>query len=216
MKLQIYSNNFAENILSQEPFSETYRELLWICENTPLPIYKNKSNAQKKLDVIQQIMDTYLNMQLKFNDWKIDDKFEVGNEEFITIDYQKNISSRVKDFKLHLEVEFGNVASSYRNYFKLQYLHLRKASDIGFLILPTESLARRIDSGVATFEKSVNEIISVRELFNFPLMVIGLDDRDTSEWQLNKSSLTLKELQSKASNKHELAVIEYIQNLKKE
>lgn len=215
MKLQIYSHNFAEKLLSQEPFNEAYKELLWICENTPLPIYKNKSSKQKSLDVIQQLMDTYLNMQLKFKDWKIDDRFEVGNKEYISIDYQKIVSSKLRDYKLHLEVEFGNVASSYRNYFKLQFLHLRKASDIGILILPTESLSKRIDSGIATFEKSVNEIISVRELFNFPILIIGLDDKNTEEWRLNDIQVSLKELQSKANSKHELAVLEYIQSLNK-
>ncbi|WP_226037481.1 BglII/BstYI family type II restriction endonuclease [Aquibacillus saliphilus] len=213
MNVKIYSHNFAESILSQEPFKGTYDELLSICKNTPLPIYKNKSNAQKKLDVIQQLMDSYLNLQLKVKGWTSDGHFKINNTEYITIDYKKSVSDRKSEYNLHLEVEFGNVASSYRNYFKVQFLHNKNASDIGILILPTESLAKRIDSGVANFEKAVAEITSASELFSLPVLVIGLDDSNTDELALINSDLTLKQLQSKANTKHELLIIDYIKKI---
>jgi hypothetical protein len=215
MNLQIYSSNFAENILSQEPFKDTYNDLIWICENIPLPVYKNKSTFQKKLDVIQQLMDTYINKQLRYTNWDCDIKYEIGKDEYLSIDYLKTINTTTKDYHLHLEVEFGNVASAYRNYFKMQYLNLRNTSDISFLLLPTESLAKRIDSGIATFEKSVNELIHAKELFDFPIVLIGLDDSHTIEWDMKDSPLSLKEMQSKISSKHEVTIIEYIEGLRR-
>ncbi|MBU8919099.1 hypothetical protein BGM25_23925 [Bacillus sp. FJAT-29953] len=212
MKLKIFGHNSAESMLSQEPFTESYKELLCTCENIPLPVYKNKSNAQGKLDVIQQIMDSYLNIQLKTQGWDSSFPFKI-NDEYIKLDYIKEFNFNDKSQRIHLEVEFGNVASSYRNYFKLQLVNNMNKDNIGIIILPTENLSKRIDSGVATFEKTVNEISFAKNIFNFPLLVIGLDDLGTKELNLRNTSLTLKELQNKANIKHELFVLDYINSL---
>ncbi|MFJ5762782.1 BglII/BstYI family type II restriction endonuclease [Neobacillus sp. NPDC093182] len=212
MKLRIYSHNSADNILLQEPFYDCYKELIWVCENTPLSVYKNKSNAQAKLDIVQQIMDSYLNVQFKTLGWDAGYPFRI-NDEYIKLDYLKEFTSKDNSFGIHLEVEFGNVASSYRNYFKLQLVNNMTKNNIGIIILPTESLSKRIDSGVATFEKTINEISFAKYIFNFPLLIIGLDDNGTEEINLKNTDLSLKELQNKANIKHELFVLDYINSL---
>ncbi|MGE7608071.1 BglII/BstYI family type II restriction endonuclease [Peribacillus frigoritolerans] len=214
MKLKIHSHNFAKNILSQEPFKQTYDELMNICKQAPIPIYKNKSANQKKLDVIQQIIDSYLNLRLKFDGWNHDEHFPVNDKEYLTIDYKKIVSTEEQDYNIHLEVEFGNVASTYRNYFKLQFLNYKKSNNIGVLILPTESLSKRIDSGIATYEKTVGELESANGIFNFPILVIGLDYNEEDELPLNTGELTLKEFQSKSNIKHEMFVRDFIKNIK--
>lgn len=212
MKLKIYTHNSADLILGQRPFEDIYKNLLWICENTPLPIYKKKSNTQRKLDVVQQIMDSYLNLQLKIQGWETSFPFSI-NSDFIKLDYIKDIDFKNRQYQIHLEVEFGNVASSYRNYFKLQLVNNTVDNYIGIIVLPTESLAKRIDSGVGSYEKTVNEISFAKDLFNFPLVIIGLDDEDTEELKLEQSLLSLKELQNKKLVKHELFVLEYVNKL---
>jgi hypothetical protein len=213
LDVKIYSHNFAKEILSYERFKNNYEELLWVCRNSPLPIYKNKSAAQKKLDVIQQLIDSYLSLQLKTLGWELDYTYKL-NESTVRVDFLKAIQADLEKYRIHLEVEFGNVASSYRNYYKLQLLNKKSVSDIGIIIVPTESLSKRIDSGVATFEKTVNDIKLAVELFDFPLLVIGLDEGVSNTIDLSSSGLTLKELQNKGNIKHELFVIDYVKKLR--
>ncbi len=59
MFIKTYSYRFAEEILQHENHREAYEELIEICKNCPVPVYKGKSKNQKKLDVVQQIMNTY-------------------------------------------------------------------------------------------------------------------------------------------------------------
>lgn len=213
MKLKIFNHNSANDIFLNEPFLEIYNDLIWICEHIPLAVYKNKSKAQSKLDVVQQIMDSYLNVQLKTNCWDSSYPFKIKNE-YIKLDYLRELTIMERTYKLHLEVEFGNVASSYRNYFKLQLVNSVIENYIGLIILPTETLSKRIDSGVATYEKTVNEVTFAKEIFNFPLLIIGLDDIGTEEMSLKDSGLSLKELQNKANIRHELFVLDYINSIK--
>ncbi|WP_102262599.1 BglII/BstYI family type II restriction endonuclease [Mesobacillus jeotgali] len=213
MDITIYSHNFAQEILSYERFKDVYDELLFVCRNSPLPIYKNKSAAQKKLDVVQQIIDSYLNLQLKTLGWEVDYTYTL-NESTVRVDFLKTIHVGIKKYHIHLEVEFGNVASSYRNYYKLQLLNKKGVSDIGIVIVPTESLSKRIDSGVATFEKTVNDVKLAVELFDFPLLIIGLDEGDSNLIDLSSSGLTLKELQNKGNLKHELFVLDYVKTIR--
>lgn len=214
MNLKFYSHKFAEHILTHKDFIEVFNEICWICKNTPIPVYKNKSKNQKRLDVVQQIMDTYLNKQFKTLGWDVNKSIPI-KDDYVKFDYLKEIYKDELRCSLQIEVEFGNVASIYRDYFKLQLSNLNQLCDIGIMIIPTETLSKRIDSGVASFEKTVKEIQSGNLLFNFPLLIVGLDSEGSEEWDIKEIESDLKLLQNKGNIKHELLVLNYINSLER-
>ena len=59
MKLEIYSYRFAEEITQHPRHLNAWNEIHTILRDAPLFIYPNKSSKNKKLDVVQQLMNTY-------------------------------------------------------------------------------------------------------------------------------------------------------------
>ena len=59
MNIKKYSFRYAEEILSNPKYKNVLSEILSICQNCPLPYYPGKSKKQPKLDIVQQIINTY-------------------------------------------------------------------------------------------------------------------------------------------------------------
>lgn len=47
MKIKTYSYRFAEEILQHPKYEHIYNELITICKDAPIPVYKGKSKSQK-------------------------------------------------------------------------------------------------------------------------------------------------------------------------
>ena len=117
-----------------------------------------------------------------------------------------------------IEVEFGNVASSYRNYFKFQLSFSYGLTDICILIVPSYDLANRIDSGVSNFEKANREIPQAKLSVTVPIYVIGLFDVDDYNneldvWNVRDLGVSLDVAQNKnraVRAQHEDLVRSYI------
>ena len=124
MKIETFSYRYSQEILEHECCKEALHEIIEICSNCPLPVYKNKSQSQPKLDVVQQIINTYFS--LAFEEHKWDSEPLVTPDEFedsLRGDFRKSFTKQGSNdnndsFTLQIEVEMGNIASSYRNYFK--------------------------------------------------------------------------------------------------
>ena len=187
MNIETFSYRYSKEILEHECCKEALDEIIEICSNCPLPVYKNKSQSQPKLDVVQQIINTYFSLAFKNKRWECEPY--VTPDEFadsLRGDYRKSFVKQGSDdnnesFTLQIEVEMGNSASSYRNYFKFQLSYAHKMADIAILILPCDKLSKRIDSGVASFEKTKREIPSADLSITVPTLVIGLSDEDVTE-----------------------------------
>lgn len=122
MKIKTYSYRYAEEILQHPKYKQAYDELIYVCQNTPLPVYEGKSKKQKGKDVIQQIMNTYFRLMFLNLGWE-DEPLTTpdSNEDSLRSDFKKTfINENGEEITIQIEVEFGNVASSYRNYFKFQ------------------------------------------------------------------------------------------------
>ena len=187
MKVKTFSYRYSQEILEHPCCKESLDEIISICKACPLPIYKGKSKKQPKLDVVQQIINTYFKLAFSDYGWESEPHVTPDNyEDSLRGDFRKifkkNVSSDNNDtFTLQIEVEMGNIASSYRNYFKFQLSYAHKLADIAILILACDDLSKRIDSGVASFEKTVREIPSADLSITVPILVIGLDDGLTEE-----------------------------------
>jgi len=188
MKLELFSYRYAQEILQHPNYIEAYNELIEICSNCPLPIYEGKSTNQARLDVVQQIINTYFKIVFDNNGWEGEPLVTPDNlNDSLRGDFRKNFSQvnpttgEIKDITIQIEVEMGNIASSYRNYFKFQLSYAHKLADVAILILPSDNLSRRIDSGVASYEKTVREIPSADLSITVPILVIGLFDDNVIE-----------------------------------
>lgn len=183
MKIQTFSYRYAQEILEHPNYAEAFDELMEICRNCPLPVYKDKSKTQPRLDVVQQIINTYFKISFTQKGWEPEPMVTPSEfDDSLRGDFRKQftkmdlLNASAYDISLQIEVEMGNIASSYRNYFKFQLSYAHKLADIAVLILPCDELSRRIDSGVASFEKTVREIPSADLSITVPILVIGLDD----------------------------------------
>ncbi len=187
MNIETFSYRYSQEILEHKCCKEALDEIIEICSKCPLPVYKGKSKSQPKLDVVQQIINTYFSLAFKNKRWECEPY--VTPDEFadsLRGDYRKSFVKQGSDdnnesFTLQIEVEMGNSASSYRNYFKFQLSYAHKMADIAILILPCDKLSKRIDSGVASFEKTKREIPSADLSITVPTLVIGLSDEDVTE-----------------------------------
>ncbi len=224
MYIKTYSYRFAEEILQHENFKEAYDELITICKYCPIPMYEGKSSNQKKLDVVQQLLNTYFSEAFKRKGWKEEPLATPDtSQDALRSDFRKtfNESDEDKSITVQIEVEFGNVASSYRNYFKFQLSYSYGLTDICVLIVPSQHLSNRIDSGVSNFEKVLREIPSAKLSITVPILVIGLfdiDDKDIKieEWNVRAICEDLKIVKGANKNyvdKHRDLIRRYIDSI---
>jgi hypothetical protein len=203
MNIETFSYRYSQEILEHKCCKEALDEIIEICSKCPLPVYKGKSKSQPKLDVVQQIINTYFSLAFKNKRWECEPY--VTPDEFVDSlrgDYRKSFVKQGSDdnkesFTLQIEVEMGNIASSYRNYFKFQLSYAHKMADIAILILPCDKLSKRIDSGVASFEKTKREIPSADLSITVPTLVIGLSDEDVTEVNIRNLTTDIEVVKGK-------------------
>ncbi len=224
MEIKTFSYRFAEEILQHERYREAYDEIIEICKACPVPVYQGKSKNQTKLDVVQQIMNTYFWEAFKLKGWK-DEPLATPNtnEDELRSDFRKTFKKEngYGEITIQIEVEFGNVASSYRNYFKFQLSYSYDLTDVCILIVPSQHLCTRIDSGVSNFEKVLREIPSAKLSVTVPILVIGLFDVDedgviVEPWDVKAECNNLEIIKGSKKNReeeHKALVMSYIRRL---
>ncbi len=206
MKIKTFSYRYSQEVLEHPCCKEAFDELINICSKCPLPVYKNKSKSQPKLDVVQQIINTYFKIVFEKNDWELEPLVTPSNaSDSLRGDFRKSFKKQIskdnnENITLQVEVEMGNIASSYRNYFKFQLSYSYKLTDFAILILPCDTLSKRIDSGVASYEKTVREIPSADLSITVPILVIGLDDTDVQEIDISKLSDNMEIVKGSKNN----------------
>lgn len=179
MRVETFSYRFAEEILQHPRYREVYDEIVSICQGCPIPRFEGKSRNQPRLDVVQQAMNTYFKIAFEDHGWESEPlATPVDYEDALRADFRKTFESEAGQLTAQVEVEFGNVASSYRNYFKFQLSFANDLCDVAVLIVPSQHLCTRVDSGVSNFEKAVRELPSAKLSTTVPILVVGLFDLD--------------------------------------
>lgn len=206
MNIKTFSYRYSQEVLEHPCCKEALDEIIGICSKCPLPVYKNKSASQLKLDVVQQMINTYFKIAFESNNWESEPLVTPNdNDDSLRGDFRKSFKKKIskdnrENITLQVEVEMGNIASSYRNYFKFQLSYSYKLADIAILILPCDNLSKRIDSGVASFEKTVREIPSADLSITVPILVIGLDDTNVKEIDISKISTDIEVVKGSKNN----------------
>ena len=223
MYIKTFSYRFADEILAHPSFRAAANELFNICEKCPIPEYQGKSAKQTTKDVVQQIMNTYFRLQFEAHGWESEPLATPDDhDDELRADFRKTfVNEDGKEITLQIEVEFGNVASSYRNYFKFQLSYSYGLTDICILIVPSQRLANRIDSGVSCFEKAAREIPQAKLSVTVPILVIGLFDRDDDGnvlqgWDIRSMGVSLdvaKNSDSSVAQTHKDLVQIYIDSI---
>ena len=200
MKVKTFSYRFAEEILQHPRYIDIYNELIETCKHCPLAVYEGKSSRQPDKDVVQQVMNTYFRLRFASLGWETEPlATPEDNEDALRADFRKtffNPETGEKTATVQIEVEFGNVASSYRNYIKFQLSFSYGLTDICVLIVPSQQLSTRIDSGVSNYEKSIREIPSAKLSITVPTLIIGLFDEDTEPWDVKQVTTDLNILKN--------------------
>jgi hypothetical protein len=80
--------------------------------------------------------------------------------------------------KVFVEVEFGNVASMHRDFFKFQIANRSGAGDVGVLVVATKRLAYFFDTNVATFETAVRNKPYLAIGVQMPIWILGIEPDD--------------------------------------
>ena len=220
MKVKTFSYRFAEEILQHSKYRCVYDEIMMVCKECPLPVYQGKSKNQPRLDVVQQVMNSYFFKRLELLGWETEPAATPDeNADELRSDFRKTFVDKETGEKLltvQIEVEFGNVASSYRNYFKFQLSYSYSLTDICIIIVPSQQLANRVDSGVSNFEKACRELPSAKLSITVPTLVIGLFDEDTPIWdvkEIEQDLAVLKNSSRTVYERHYKIIGDYISSL---
>lgn len=218
--IKLVSINNGYDMLNNEKNIDILNEINGIINDTPLPIFKGKSKKQPQIDVVQQMLNTYIKQRLEYLDWESEvDVTPTDFDDNLKSDFRKTfVNKNGENVTVQMEVEFGNAASFYRDVTKIQTSHTFNMADVGIIILPTHSLSKRIDTGLANIEKALREKHILEAVSTIPLIIIGLDDIGRVEWNvknITNNMEIIKGAKTEYKEKHNKLVNLYIHNNQK-
>lgn len=196
MRTHIESHQYAETVLEGQ-FRQEWEQLLDVLGTLdPLlrpagpysrtgrprsPKRQNRTIGGRTASALMPVDQAAMNAHIR------DSLAELGwhAEPYILIDREgQPIDTRLRgDFErngVFVEVEFGNVASFYRDLFKFHIAGTTGAAQVGVVVVATDALARLFDQGQARFEQAVSLLPYMRAGLQLPTAIVGLDVNDWS------------------------------------
>lgn len=206
MKCEIYSYRFGQEILQHPNFAHAWKEISEILRRAPLFVFPNKSPKNSSLDVVQQLMNAYFDRVFVIeNGWEHHPLATAIKGSELTADYRKKFKGEQKgSIVVQSEVQFGNMARFYTDVFKFQAAYSQKTIQVGMSVVPTHSLAKRIDSNVAHFERAARELPSADLSITLPILLVGLSvDKKTKIVDVSRSKFTdIKQITGRGGKAH--------------
>lgn len=188
MEYEVFSYRFASEIAEHARYRIDLQKIFKILDECPSYIYPNKSKTNKKLEVVQQLLNTYFDRRFVCDlNWDYHpDATNIHNSD-LKADYRKDCNG----LRIQAEVQFGNMARWYTDIFKFQTAYSQDLIDMGLSIVPLGSLARRIDSNIANYERCVRELPSAKLSISLPILIIGIsDERQTAKIDVSRTRLS--------------------------
>jgi hypothetical protein len=179
MRLRVFSYRYAQEILQHPNNAAAWNEIETILSKAPLFVYPEKSSKNKKLRVVQQLMNTYFDRKFAVDaGWSYHPLATGIAESGLSADFRKNFGS----ITIQTEVQFGNMARWYSDIFKFQTAYSQSLIQCGLCVVPMGSMASEIDSNIANFERAVRELPSANLSITLPILLVGLEkDASTPE-----------------------------------
>ena len=192
MKYEIFSYRFAEEILRHEKHAQCWNEIIEAVVKAPVFTYPGKSK-NKRLDVVQQLQNTYFDRKLAIEfDWEFHPIATKIPNSHLKADFRKEFNG----LSVQTEVQFGNMSRWYSDIFKFQAAYSETLTHAAVSIVPMLSLATRMDSNVANFERAKRELPSANLSITLPILLVGVSvDERTTVIDVSKSQFaSIKEI----------------------
>jgi hypothetical protein len=94
-----------------------------------------------------------------------------------------NIPIKKDDFSPPLivgEIQFGNWALAYRDFFKVLKANVQNSIDCLVYIVPTGKLEKSLSDGIVTFDKTLRIIQEFEKIIIVPVWLVGIDIKSPS------------------------------------
>jgi hypothetical protein len=124
------------------------------------------------LPVDQKALNAAIKSKLKAERWRSEPV--ASGEEGGTSDLPDLRGDFVRN-RVFLEVEFGNVASMYRDLLKFQIASRSRSGEVAVLVTATRQFAKFFDTNVATFENTVRHLPYLSIGIQMPIWLIGIE-----------------------------------------
>lgn len=175
MRLSVHSYRFAEEIFQHRRYQAIWQGITSACKEAPLFVWPEKSKKNTRLDVVQQLMNVYFDLTFAIEQgWTHHPLATRIVESGLRADFRKEFDG----LSVQVEVQFGNMARWYSDIFKFQTAYSQELIQAAVCILPMGSLARRIDSNVANFERVLRELPSAELSITLPILIVGIEPDD--------------------------------------
>lgn len=175
MKLTTHSYRFAQEIIQHPRHERAWKEIESILTGAPLFIYPRKSSSNPRLDVVQQLMNTYFDRVMAVDHgWEYHPLATGIQDSNLAADFKKAFG----DIVIQAEVQFGNMARWYSDIFKFQTAYSQSIINVGLSVVPMSSLAKRIDSNIVNFERTARELPFAKLSITLPILTIGLEPNE--------------------------------------
>lgn len=172
MKVDEHSYRFAREILQHPTHTSVWDEIYEVLKNAPLFVYPGKSASNPNLDVVQQVMNVYFDRRFSVDlGWDYHPLATSIANSGLAADFRKTFGP----LTIQVEVQFGNMSRWYSDIFKFQTAYSQRLINIGICVLPNMSIARRIDSNVANYERALRELPSAELSITLPILLAGLE-----------------------------------------
>jgi hypothetical protein len=177
MKVEIYSYRFAEEILQHPRHSQAWNDIERVLSETPLFVYPGKSRTNSRLDVVQQVLNTFFDRRLAVDlGWEYHPLATGIVNSGLRADFRKTFD----ELTVQAEVQFGNMARWYSDVFKFQAAYSQGLIQLALSVIPMSSLAIRIDSNIVNFERARRELPSAELSITLPIILAGIAPDDTT------------------------------------
>jgi len=163
----VWAHRFADRILNGV---EEYDEIITGLKSIPTPVCEGFK--RKPYDVKQGLLNTMIDYTFEKSGWETQPYIDTRENRKSSQkgDFAKTTKEGIKIF---VEVEFGNVASTFRDFYKFNLAYSLDTYDCGIFILPDQPLARRIDT-IQNFKGAKKLVQEARDFINLPLIIIGI------------------------------------------
>jgi len=206
VKLKTHSYRFAEEIVQHPQHQQAWDEIQTILRNAPLFVYPGKSANNKRLDVVQQVMNTYFDRVMAIDhQWEYHPLATSIENSGLKADFKKSFG----DLVIQAEVQFGNMSRWYSDIFKFQTAYSQSLINIGLSVIPMGSLARRIDSNIVNFERTERELPSAKLSITLPILLVGLEpDEQTKVVDISECQFaSIKEITGKGKSANKWRIV---------
>lgn len=189
MKLRNYSYRYAEEILVHANNADAWKDIEEIVSSLPIFLHANKSPTNAELDVDQLCMNAYFDRLFAVErGWEFHPRATLIDKSGLAADFRK----KFKNITVQTEVQFGNASRFYADLFKFQAGYSQGVVDLGLIIIPCGSLAKRMGENIVSFERVTKELPAAKSFLTLPVLVLGVEPADhTVQVDIRQSALPL-------------------------